>query len=196
MFKTQVGIGVLQLPFAFSTLGLVPGICCFLLLAIIAYWLGYQIGQAGRHHPNARSLGDIGQMMFGRVGKEIFGTAYFLCESAIEPPPAVPNSELTLPCADFLFVGASAITTISIALNSITKHALCTCWFVLFAALIAWGLSSIRSISNISTFAILGTFSILTSSKFSRNMTEVSSQLIESSQCASSLLLFSKDNVQ
>jgi amino acid permease len=83
MFKTQVGIGVLQLPKAFSTLGLLPGIICFLFLAIVANWLGYQIGKAASCHPHVRSFDDVGKMMFGRAGRVVCGAAYFLCKFAI-----------------------------------------------------------------------------------------------------------------
>lgn len=84
MFKTQVGLGVLQLPKAFSILGLIPGLISLWSLAVIALWLGYQIGKAGRQHPNIRSLAHVGQVTLGRVGAEVFGAAYFLCKSGTE----------------------------------------------------------------------------------------------------------------
>lgn len=84
MFKTQVGLGVLQLPKAFALLGLVPGILCLLFFTMVAFWLGFQIERAGRRHPRVRSLAQVGEMMFGRVGRELFGLAYFLCEFGIK----------------------------------------------------------------------------------------------------------------
>lgn len=80
MFKTQVGLGVLQLPKAFALLGLMPGICCLIFFTIVAFWLGFQIDGAGKRYPRVRSLAHVGEMIAGRVGAEVFGGAYFLCE--------------------------------------------------------------------------------------------------------------------
>lgn len=81
MFKTQVGIGVLSIPSAFNKIGLVGGVVCLLLVHTIALWLGYQIGQAGLRHPDVRAFDDVGQKLFGRWGRLLFGTVYWLCES-------------------------------------------------------------------------------------------------------------------
>lgn len=84
MFKTQVGLGVLQLPKAFSILGLIPGIFFLYFLTAVGIWLAFQIGQTPRRHSRVRSLADVGRKVGGRFGEEIFGGAYFLCKSSVD----------------------------------------------------------------------------------------------------------------
>ncbi|KAJ5763948.1 hypothetical protein N7533_002629 [Penicillium manginii] len=40
MMKSQIGLGVLAIPSAFDTLGMVPGIICLLVMAVITTWSG------------------------------------------------------------------------------------------------------------------------------------------------------------
>ncbi|KAL5360668.1 transmembrane amino acid transporter protein-domain-containing protein [Aspergillus floccosus] len=44
MMKTQIGLGVLSIPSAFDTLGLVSGVICLIALAAITTWSDYMIG--------------------------------------------------------------------------------------------------------------------------------------------------------
>ncbi|KAL4750343.1 hypothetical protein BDW72DRAFT_203981 [Aspergillus terricola var. indicus] len=67
MMKTQIGLGVLSIPSAFDTLGLIPGLICMLAIAL--------------NHREVYSIADTGGLMFGRIGKLFFGGAYVLCIS-------------------------------------------------------------------------------------------------------------------
>lgn len=51
MMKTQIGLGVLSIPLAFDTLGMVPGVLCLLAIAIITTWSDYIIGVFKINHP-------------------------------------------------------------------------------------------------------------------------------------------------
>lgn len=51
MIKTQVGLGVLGIPFVLSTLGIVPGTICLLGIGIITTWSDYVVGQFKLRHP-------------------------------------------------------------------------------------------------------------------------------------------------
>jgi amino acid permease len=81
MLKAQVGLGVLSIPSVFNTLGLIPGIICILLIGGITCWSCYMVGVFKLRHPEVYGIDDAGFLMFGRVGREVFGMAYCICES-------------------------------------------------------------------------------------------------------------------
>jgi hypothetical protein len=62
MMKTQVGLGVLSIPAVFDTLGLIPGVIFKL------------------RHRDVYDISDVGQLLFGRVGREILAVAFILCK--------------------------------------------------------------------------------------------------------------------
>lgn len=80
MMKTQIGLGVLSLPMAFHTLGLIPGIIVLLLIAAITTWSDWMIGVFKLRHPHVYGIDDVGRMLFGRIGYEVFGATFCLCE--------------------------------------------------------------------------------------------------------------------
>jgi hypothetical protein len=51
MIKTQVGLGVLGIPYVLATLGIVPGVICLLAVGIITTWSDYVVGQFKLRHP-------------------------------------------------------------------------------------------------------------------------------------------------
>lgn len=44
-------------------------------------FLDYIVGCFKLRHPEVYGLDDTGGIMFGKIGREIFGMAFFLCES-------------------------------------------------------------------------------------------------------------------
>jgi amino acid permease len=79
MMKTQIGLGVLSIPAAFNVLGLIPGLICLLIVAAITTWSDYIVGVFKRRHPEVYGIDDAGFLMFGRVGREVFGAAFCVC---------------------------------------------------------------------------------------------------------------------
>ena len=79
--KTQIGLGVLSIPFVFNTLGMVPGVIILCIVAFIAGWTSYMVGVFKSKHPEVYGFEDAGGIMFGRLGKEVFGIAFSLCKS-------------------------------------------------------------------------------------------------------------------
>lgn len=79
MLKTQIGLGVLAIPSALNTLGMVPGIICLIIVACITTWSGYVIGTFKLHHREVYSIDDAGGIMFGVVGRGILSTGFCLC---------------------------------------------------------------------------------------------------------------------
>lgn len=79
MMKTQIGLGVLSIPSAFDTLGMIPGLICLLVIAAITTWSDYIVGVFKLRHRQVYGIDDAGQLMFGRIGREILGVAFCLC---------------------------------------------------------------------------------------------------------------------
>lgn len=80
MMKTQIGLGVLSIPSTFDSLGMIPGIICLCAIAAMTTWSNYIVGTFKLRHPEVYGIDDVGALMFGRIGREVFGLAIFLCQ--------------------------------------------------------------------------------------------------------------------
>ncbi|KAF4332922.1 amino acid transporter [Fusarium beomiforme] len=78
MMKTQIGLGVLSIPAAFNTLGLIPGVICLLLVAIITTWSNYIVGVFKVNHPEVYGIDDASKLMFGTIGREVLAAGFSL----------------------------------------------------------------------------------------------------------------------
>lgn len=94
MMKTQIGLGVLSIPSTFDTLGMIPGIICLCAIAAMTTWSNYIVGTFKLRHPEVYGIDDVGALMFGRIGREIFGMAIFLCQYICHLPLARFSSPL------------------------------------------------------------------------------------------------------
>ncbi|WVW84396.1 hypothetical protein I302_106430 [Kwoniella bestiolae CBS 10118] len=140
LLKSQIGLGVLSLPFALSTLGIVPGVLCLVAVAAIMTWSGYCVGVFKLKHREVYSVVDVGEIMFGKVGREVFAAIY---------------------CIFMIFVVGSAVVGASIGLNAVSVHGTCTAVFVAVSAVVGFILASIRTLGNISWLGWVGLFSIV-----------------------------------
>ncbi|KAI9644860.1 hypothetical protein NHQ30_006887 [Ciborinia camelliae] len=141
MLKTNLGLGVLSIPAVFDTLGMIPGIICIFAIAIITGWSQYMIGVFKKRHPEVYGIEDVGGMLFGPIARELIGAGFFLF---------------------WVFVAASGMLSVSIALNALSTHATCTAVFVLVAAIIAFVFSSIQTLGRITWLAWIGVAGIIT----------------------------------
>ncbi|GAA5832495.1 hypothetical protein JCM11251_001346 [Rhodosporidiobolus azoricus] len=140
LIKSQIGVGVLSLPSAFETLGLVPGIIILVSFAVFATWADIYQARYKIKHPTVYSLQDAGKLMFGRIGSEVFGTAYWL----------------------FLaMVAGSALLTLSTSLNAVSEHGTCTAVFVAVSAIATYPIASVRKLENIRALGWIGLVSIM-----------------------------------
>ncbi|TNY23546.1 transmembrane amino acid transporter protein-domain-containing protein [Rhodotorula diobovata] len=140
LIKSQIGVGVLGLPSAFSTLGLVPGILVFALFASATMWTDLEIGLFKLNHPQVYSISDCGTLMFGKWCGELFGAAYWLF------------------CT---FTCGSALLTISTAFNALSLHAICTAAWVAIAAAIVWPFASLQTLHKLTFLGWIAVASIL-----------------------------------
>lgn len=90
MMKTQIGLGVLSIPAAFNSLGIVPGVICLCMIAAITTWSDYMVGVFKMRHPTVYGLEDAGGLMFGPVGRNFLAGAFCLCKFYINGYAASP----------------------------------------------------------------------------------------------------------
>ncbi|KAF1956431.1 putative amino acid transporter, partial [Byssothecium circinans] len=140
MMKTQVGLGVLSIPAVFNALGLIPGVICLLVIGAITTWSNYMIGVFKRNHPEVYSIDDVGQMIFGRAGREILAFVF---------------------CLFWIAAAGSGMLGISISLNTLSEHGACTAIFVAVAFIIGFGFASIRTLGKVAWIAWIGLFGIM-----------------------------------
>jgi len=160
MMKSQIGLGVLSIPSAFDTLGIVPGMICLIVIAIITTWSDYMVGVFKLKHRSVYSIDDAGGLMFGPIGREVFGFVFCLCKLHSKEV-----YELLLTTIDWIFVAGSGMLSLSIALNAVSSHSTCTAVYVAIAAVVGIGFASIRTLGRISWLAWIGLVAILTASK-------------------------------
>ncbi|KAE8417605.1 hypothetical protein BDV36DRAFT_295999 [Aspergillus pseudocaelatus] len=86
MIKAQIGLSVLSMPKVFDILGIVPGIIILLTIARMTSWSNWMVGVFKLRHPSVYGIDDVGKMLFGRVGFELFGAAYTLYELLVLGP--------------------------------------------------------------------------------------------------------------
>lgn len=80
MMKTQVGLGVLSIPAVFDALGMIPGTICLITVGVITTWSNYVVGVFKLNHRNVYGIDDACGLVFGRIGLEVMGIAFCLCE--------------------------------------------------------------------------------------------------------------------
>lgn len=80
MMKTQIGLGVLSIPAAFNSLGIIPGVICLCMIAAITTWSDYMVGVFKMRHPDVYGLEDAGAKMFGPIGRDFLAAAFCLCK--------------------------------------------------------------------------------------------------------------------
>lgn len=81
MMKTQIGLGVLSMPIVFDALGIVPGVIILLIIAGVTTWSDWMVGVFKLRHRDVYGIDDVGRLLFGRIGYEVFGAMYCLCMS-------------------------------------------------------------------------------------------------------------------
>ncbi|KAF9737463.1 hypothetical protein PMIN04_009193 [Paraphaeosphaeria minitans] len=140
MIKTQIGLGVLSIPAAFDALGLIPGVICLLTAGGLITWGNYVVGRFKERHPDVYSIVDVGEKLFGKIGREVFMILFLLW---------------------WICVAAAGYSGISTAFNALSLHGTCTAVFVVVAAILGFLTSSIRTLGKISWLAWIGVISIL-----------------------------------
>ncbi|MCJ1444964.1 MAG: hypothetical protein MMC23_005468 [Stictis urceolatum] len=73
MIAEIVSNGMLSLPSSLAVVGIVPGVVLIVFLGVFATFTSYLLIQFKLRHPQVHTMGDAGYILFGWVGREIFG---------------------------------------------------------------------------------------------------------------------------
>ncbi|KAJ5929559.1 Amino acid transporter transmembrane [Penicillium verhagenii] len=145
MVAETISLGILSLPAAVAGLGLVPSLILIIGLGALASYTGMLIGQFKQRHPHISSMADAGEVLMGRFGRELLGTAQLLF---------------------LILIMASHILTFTVAFNVITKHGTCTMVFGLVGMIISCFLSLPRTLAKVSWLSLVSFVSILSTVMF------------------------------
>ncbi|KAJ5982828.1 hypothetical protein N7481_004927 [Penicillium waksmanii] len=117
MIAENISLGILSLPSAVATLGMAPAAILITFLSGLSWYTGYVIGQFKLRYPQVHSMGDAGEILLGRTGREILGMGQLLF---------------------LIFLMASHILTFSILMNTLTDHGACTIVFAVVGLIISF----------------------------------------------------------
>lgn len=157
MVAETVSLGVLSLPAAIASMGLVPlvkppsryvygtnlwkrSIIVLLGLGMITTYTGYIMGQMKLRFPQITTMADAGEVIGGKFGREFIGAAWIIF---------------------FIFIMASHLLTFTVAMNTITNHGTCSVVFGIVGMIISFICSLPRTLEKISWLSLVSFFSIL-----------------------------------
>lgn len=140
LITIEVGIGVLSLPSALKTLGLIPGIIAILGFGALTTYCGYILLQFYRRYPMVTNLVDCALYVGGKPFEYFLGAAFIF---------------------NLILICASVNITLSVALNTLSSHALCTVAFMAFPHIMCWILCMPRKLDFAAHFSYVCTVSIV-----------------------------------
>ncbi|KAI7157232.1 amino acid transporter [Hortaea werneckii] len=140
MIAETISLGILSLPSVLATIGLVAGIILIIGLGLLATYTGYTISQFKAAYPHVHNMADVGEVMMGPFGREVFGAAQTIF---------------------LIFVMGSHLLTFTIAMNAITSHATCTIVWGVVGLVIFIILTIPRTLRKVSYLSIASFVSIL-----------------------------------
>ncbi|KAI5361578.1 putative amino acid transporter, transmembrane domain-containing protein [Septoria linicola] len=140
MIAETISLGILSLPSVLAAVGLVPGVIMIVGLGIVATYTGYTMYQFKLAHPWVHNLADVGQILLGPIGREVFGAAQVIF---------------------LIFTMGSHVLTFTIAFNAITGHATCTIVWAVIGTIILFLFTLPRTLKNVSYLSIASFISIV-----------------------------------
>ncbi|KAJ5629631.1 hypothetical protein N7528_003288 [Penicillium herquei] len=140
MVAENISLGIMSLPSAVATLGIVPALLIILGLSGISWYTGYVCGQFKLRYPHVHSMGDAGELLLGPIGREICYVGQLLF---------------------IIFLMASHILTFTVTFNTITNHGTCTIVFGV-VGLVACSIASLpRTSGKVFMMSTISAISIL-----------------------------------
>jgi amino acid permease len=141
MVAENISLGILSLPSAVATLGIVPAVILLLGLSAISWYTGYIMGQFKLRFPQIHSMGDAGELLMGRFGRELFGIGQLLF---------------------LIFLMASHILTFTVVFNTITNHGTCTIVFGVVGLVVSFIGALPRTMGKVYWMSMASCISIVT----------------------------------
>ncbi|KAH9900929.1 transmembrane amino acid transporter protein-domain-containing protein [Cubamyces lactineus] len=139
MLAETVSLGILSIPSAFASVGMVAGILLVIGLGTIATATGYMIGTFKLRYPHVHNMADAGEILAGPIGREVLGAAQVVFMT---------------------FVCGSHVLTGLIAFDTITAGASCSVLWAAVAAIICLVLTIPRTLNGISYMSVVSFISI------------------------------------
>ncbi|KAH7125434.1 N amino acid transport system protein [Dendryphion nanum] len=139
LIAENISLGVLALPQAVAWLGLVPGLLLIFVLGVLAGYTGFIIGQFKEAFPQVASFADCGELIAGRIGKEIMA----LCQVLL-----------------LVFIMSAHVLSFALAMNVMTDHRMCTVGFALIGMVVQFFLGLPRTLKGVSYLSIFSCFSV------------------------------------
>ncbi|EKM55232.1 uncharacterized protein PHACADRAFT_255698 [Phanerochaete carnosa HHB-10118-sp] len=140
MLAETVSLGILSIPSAFASLGMVAGVILVLFLGTLATATGYVIGQFKLRYPHVHNMADAGYILAGPIGREVLGAAQVIFMT---------------------FVCGSHVLTGLIAFDTITAGASCSVLWAGVSAIICLVLTIPRTLNGISYLSVASFISIM-----------------------------------
>ncbi|KAJ5732782.1 hypothetical protein N7493_004263 [Penicillium malachiteum] len=139
MIAENVSVGILSLPSAVATLGMVPAAIMILFISALSWYTGYEIGQFKLRHPHIHSMGDAGEILMGRFGRELLGIGQLLL---------------------LIFLMASNILMFNILMNVLTNHGTCTLVFGVVGLIICFLGALPRTMDKVYVMSVISFLSV------------------------------------
>ncbi|KAF9889537.1 hypothetical protein FE257_007247 [Aspergillus nanangensis] len=140
MAAENVSLGVLSLPSAVATLGIVPTLLIILGISGISWYTGYVMMQYKLRFPQVHSMGDAGELMFGKIGREICYVGQILF---------------------MIFLMSSHILTFTVTFNTITNHGTCSLVFGVVGMILSFICTLPRTSSKVFIMSVISCTSIV-----------------------------------
>ncbi|KAK1145250.1 hypothetical protein N8T08_004403 [Aspergillus melleus] len=140
MIAENISLGILSLPSAVATLGIVPALIILLGMSGISWYTGYVIGQFKLRYPQIHSMGDAGELLLGPIGREIFGIGQLLF---------------------LIFLMSSHILTFTVLFNTITNHGTCSIVFGVVGLVVSFIGALPRTVGKVYWMSLASCISIL-----------------------------------
>ncbi|PYI06715.1 amino acid transporter [Aspergillus sclerotiicarbonarius CBS 121057] len=140
MVAETISLGILSLPSAVASLGLIAAVILILGLGALATYTGYTLGQFKLRYPHIHSMADAGEVILGRIGREVLGTAQLLF---------------------LVFIMGSHLLTFIVMMNNLTDHGACSIVFGVVGMVLSFFLTLPRTLKKVSWFSISSFISIL-----------------------------------
>ncbi|KAF1990955.1 amino acid transporter [Aulographum hederae CBS 113979] len=140
MLAETISLGVLSLPTALATLGLVPGLFLIFFLGVLATYTGYVIGQFKIAYPGVKDMADAGFILGGKIGRELLGAGQVIV---------------------LVFIMAAHITSFSIMMNVVAGHKTCSIVFGFVGFVVSLGLGLFRTLHKVSYLSVVSCISVV-----------------------------------
>lgn len=102
-------------------------------LGALATYTGYTLGQFKLRYPHVHSMGDAGEVLMGRIGREVLGTAQLLF---------------------LIFIMGSHLLTFTVMMNTLTDHGACSIVFGVIGLAVSFVFTLPRTLKKVSWFSI------------------------------------------